>query len=518
MRCMADPLGRFFLTVDGSGGIKHWDPTGRSAPTEIRLPTRRSANGLASDGKHLGARSMPGDGDPESSIWSIDDTDVELVRWYDGVKPDWADFDPVRMQFAMRGPLPAHRLWILEAPADADPIILRRGPVNFTAMPTFSPDGRWLATNDQNGLIMWPLTRPYPAVIAVPFRFWSNGLAFGPQGQFLATAAYTEVRVWPLDGPVPTPGHVAFEASGSLDDLAVSPDGQLFAVGDQYGGPPRFWIGRDGEEPQLMPGVEKLATGIGGVAFSQDGRFVAAQDGEFGSTAAAFHVWEVASLEKVAILRSEEEGFEAIVTFTSDGRLLTQGPSGVLAWQIETGDFEVLIERQILRAAASDDGRRLLVTEQGTGGVMQDPAGSPVYYDLDSGQVTTLSTHGLHVRAMALDPSGTMAVTGDSKGVIRVGSVTGEEPHLLLGHDNTIMKLAIDPLGRWIASAGQDGTLRLWPMPDLSKPPLHTLPREELIAKLKTLTNLRVVRDEESSTGWTLTHDPFPGWETVPTW
>ncbi len=63
-----------------------------------------------------------------------------------------------------------------------------------------------------------------------------------------------------------------------------------------------------------------------------------------------------------------------------------------------------------------------------------------------------------------------------------------------------------------------DKTIRLWPMPDLTKPPLHTLPREELIAKLKTLTNLRVVRDPESATGWKLTHDPFPGWETVPTW
>ena len=44
------------------------------------------------------------------------------------------------------------------------------------------------------------------------------------------------------------------------------------------------------------------------------------------------------------------------------------------------------------------------------------------------------------------------------------------------------------------------------------------LPREEFIAKLETVTNVRVVRDEESSTGWTLTHDPCPGWETVPTW
>jgi len=68
------------------------------------------------------------------------------------------------------------------------------------------------------------------------------------------------------------------------------------------------------------------------------------------------------------------------------------------------------------------------------------------------------------------------------------------------------------------SSGSVDTTVRLWPMPDLSKPPLHTLPRDELIAKLKTLTNLRVVRDEDSPTGWKVEVGPFPGWETVPSW
>ena len=79
-------------------------------------------------------------------------------------------------------------------------------------------------------------------------------------------------------------------------------------------------------------------------------------------------------------------------------------------------------------------------------------------------------------------------------------------------------KVAISPDLRWVASAGEDGTLRLWPMPDLSKPPLHTLPHDELLAKLHSLTNLRAVRDPASDTGWTIELGPFPGWETVPTW
>jgi hypothetical protein len=52
----------------------------------------------------------------------------------------------------------------------------------------------------------------------------------------------------------------------------------------------------------------------------------------------------------------------------------------------------------------------------------------------------------------------------------------------------------------------------------VTKPPLHTLPHAELLAKLDNLTNLRVVRDASSSTGWKLEIGPFAGWKDVPTW
>jgi hypothetical protein len=88
---------------------------------------------------------------------------------------------------------------------------------------------------------------------------------------------------------------------------------------------------------------------------------------------------------------------------------------------------------------------------------------------------------------------------------------------VLIGHSGPVNRVAVSPDGKWIASAsGKD--VRLWRMPDLSKPPFHTLPYPELMAKLHALTNLRVVEDPSSATGYKIEVGPFPGWKDVPTW
>jgi WD40 repeat protein len=308
-------------------------------------------------------------------------------------------------------------------------------------------------------------------------------MEFGPEGKFLATSADGTVSLIPLEGPVPLARRIVFELEGNrlMSGVAVSPNGELLAVGEIEG---HVWIGgQDGGVAHQLPGTEGTLGGAGDAVFSPDGRFVASWTGWQDPKSGVFRVWDVESFNQIAVLSLSDDEFRGGSSFTNDGRLLTGTSKGVMAWNVETGDHEILVEADVNTFVASEDGRHLLLTEEGEAGFFQDPAGSPVFFDLDTGASTALATHGLHVGAVALDRMGAVAVTGDSDGNIRVGPATGGEPHLLLGHDGEILSLAIDPLGRWIASGGRDNTVRLWPMPDLSKPPLHTLPRDELIAK-----------------------------------
>jgi len=519
--CAADPLERFVLIPLASGKVEVWDPAGELPPSSFDGPPGGRV-GFSWDGSHVmgwSSRSHDGEFVRDIWIWSIEGRTFRLRRKIEGIKLSdrEIDFDPNQLQIAARGPFPDNRLWPLTGPSSAEPILLRRGPAGYVQMVRFSPDGQWLATNHAtSGLAMWPLVGPLQRVKRMDLNFFIGGLTFGPQGRFLAYLADTTVFVTPLEGAIPVEEHVVFQLRALGYSSAVSPDGSRFAVG---AGGAALWIGADdGAGPTQLKGSEEWPPGPIRVAFGPNGRLVAFLTGYVDLSTARVLVWDLDSNGVIASLALPGEEFRFGVAFSDDGRLLTATTKGVVAWDVRSGDSEVLAEGRTLSFAASRDGRRLVVTEEGSAGIQGDPAGPPVYFDLDSGQTTTLSTHGLSVLPMALDREGEIAVTGDRNGIVRVGPVTGEEPHLLLGHEGKVRRVAIDPSGRWIASGGEDDTVRLWPMPDLSKPPLHTLPHEELIAKLKTLTNLRVVRDEDSPTGWKLTHDPFPGWETVPTW
>jgi DNA-binding winged helix-turn-helix (wHTH) protein/WD40 repeat protein len=427
-------------------------------------------------------------------------------------------------------------LWDLSAPPGAQPLELRRsGSWQFSEV-ALHPTSEWAIATAGGGSVgatFWPLRKAYPSVVegASSYR---QGLAFSPDGRWLAT-------IWP-------PGRTRLFPLSEADQ-AVTPmlaahyilSNPVFdPAGEQLtGGRPGHLIvvPMDGGEPRNLEGFLS-ETLIEAAAFSPSGQLVAAASG-IGVEEHTLRVWDLKSgeartfdLPKSEMSRySTDELAETAsavyednvqnLWFTDEDTLFTIGATKFLEWDLKGGSSEEVVELDAVgyrTAAASADGRKVLMVECLGGGLELDICATPELLDLEAGTTEALPSFGDCVRVVALDPTGTVAVTGDADGVVRVGRIAGGEPHLLAGHDGAIEAVAVSPDLRWVASVGSDSTLRLWPMPDLDAVPLHTLPRDELIAKLKTLTNLRAVRDEESSTGWKIEVGPFPGWETVPEW
>jgi WD40 repeat protein len=426
-------------------------------------------------------------------------------------------------------------LWDLSAPPGARPLELRRGGSWQFAQIAVHPKAEWAvatAGGGSAGATFWPLRTTYPSVVegATSYR---QGLAFSPDSRWLAA-------IWP-------PGRARLFPLLEADQAETPKLARHFILSNPVFDPSGKHVtgGRsghlvvvpvDGGERRRLEGF-MTETLIEAAAFSPSGRFVAAASG-IGVEEHTLRVWDLESGETRAFdlptsatsRYSADESAETAsavyednvqnLWFTDEDTLFTIGASNFLKWDLKGGSSVEVVGLDAVgyrTAAASADGRKVLMVES-PGGDELDICATPVLFDLEAGTKEPLPWFGDCVRVVALDPTGNVAVTGDADGIVRIGRVAGDEPQILAGHDGAIESVAVSPDLRWVASVGSDTTLRLWPMPDLEKPPLHTLPRDELIAKLEALTNLRAVRDPESSSGWRIDIGPFPGWETVPTW
>ena len=448
--------------------------------------------------------------DPVKDRIAASDSGGNLLLWPidgDGSQPErrlQAPRDPMATTFGPEGRFLAHssrkgvRLWDLEGPVGAAGLIFDWGAHHVA----FTPDRHWLATASYRlGLALWPLTSPYCRILhghqaGVP------RLAFSPDGSHLFSQGSDDGTVlsWDLGGGAGLEPTVVFQVTPQWGwGLEVDRRGRFLVVGTPGG----IWkVPLDGDEPVKLEGFPRQNSKL-----DPSGRYLAGRVFADHGTE-EMHVLDLET-GNIRVFETPGEGNVRAWNFDSNGKLIVARGGVISRWSPETGLAEVLIAEEAWGIQMGPDGLHMLCWIDG----------APTIFDLEDGTRTRIDLPEGD-SDLGPGPSGPIVMTRTGTGEFFVGPVGGVDRHLLLGHTSSIPQVKSSPDGRWIASGDWDGTIRLWPMPDFSKPPLHTLPHDELMVTLERLTNLRVVPDNEASTGYRVEADldAYRGWQKTPEW
>jgi WD40 repeat protein/serine/threonine protein kinase len=289
----------------------------------------------------------------------------------------------------------------------------------------FSPDGQQIASSDQDGWVkVWNAKTGQKVLQFRAHKDHARIVAFSPDGWRLATGGWDgRIKVW--------------------DAQALGP-------------------GRDAR-PSLT--LEGPGGGVRHVAFSPDGRWLASASGRW-MNSGKVQVWDATTGAPVFAVPAYVSSLKCL-DFSPDGRRLVSvgrdPESAVQVRDARTGR-ELLTFRGHTRAvgsvAFSPDGWRIA----SAAGNLNLAEPEVLIWDARTGrEIHRLRGHSASVWCLAFSPDGQRLATGSMDHTIKLWDVqTGREALTLRGHSDLVCDVAFRPDGHQLVSASHDRTVRVW--------------------------------------------------------
>ena len=298
------------------------------------------------------------------------------------------------------------------------------------------------------GALLWG-PHDYNDQLLVGHTHWLSSVAFTPDGRGIISGAglhdlKSETKLWNLARGESRElnGH-----TGSVEAIAFSPDGAQLATAG-YDLKIRLWdVHHDYHCINTLPGHDGVVRLL---AYTKDGRTLISAGTDY-----AVKFWDVASGKQ----RSQLIGHDAIGLAPRTGCFATREVStkSIAIRDLETGE-----QRQVFApghvftmcGAFSADGQMFAA-----GGFNW----SVNVYDLASAKCAVLPGHQDYLIAVAFSPNGKFLATACQDRTIKIWDLeSGREVRTLVGHTGPVTSIAFAPDGKRLVSGSYDKTVRIW--------------------------------------------------------
>ena len=292
----------------------------------------------------------------------------------------------------------------------------------------FSPDDNWIASGGVDGnLQIWQKSNA-ALVHTLKQPMGITTLAFRPDGGAIATGSYDGgIRIWNLATKSIEKEWTA--GKGTVWSVVWSADGKRLASGGQDR-QVKLWNAATGNLVQAMPG-HKL--NIWKVRFTPDGKQIISSS--FDDT---IKIWEAGTGTLARTLAGHSQAVVGLA-ISADGNTIASASDDktIKLWETQSGKLIRTLQggaEHVYAVAFSPDGKRLVSSNRdrsAIGELVQNFLGARFY-----------KSNGVTVRLWDVK-TGSLLQTSSA-------------------HTDDVMDVTISHDGRWVATASDDNTVRLW--------------------------------------------------------
>ncbi|MDP2852955.1 MAG: caspase family protein [Smithellaceae bacterium] len=262
------------------------------------------------------------------------------------------------------------------------------------------------------------------------------------------TVTGQEIKTLKKDGAIP------------FKNMSFAPDGQRLLLMRLDGGVTLWDIATD-REVQRFEGRGQTITSVNFAPRRNIAAIVGRKD---------VALWDIATGERVMVLKGHGQDVSSTAFSPTTDTLVTGSLDTTLRfWDLKSGKEKLSVPGHnggVLSVAYSPDGRYLA------------SAGNDAQVKLRNGSTgALLKTFTGHIQGkgsaiygafngvydVRFSPDGKTIASAGTDGTARLWDIaTGKEIKSLRGHDGNVISVAFSPDGRFLASGGYDGTVRLW--------------------------------------------------------